>query len=66
MTEEEKVRLIFSPGFTSAEEVSELSGRGVGMDVVKTNIEKLNGKIEIKTTPGQGTEFLITLPLKYS
>ena len=66
MTEEEKVKLIFSPGFSSAEEVSEMSGRGVGMDVVKTNIEKLDGKIEIKTTPGQGTEFLITLPLKHS
>jgi len=55
--------LIFMPGFSTADEVTEISGRGVGMDVVRRNIEALRGRVEIQTTPGQGTTFLIKLPL---
>jgi two-component system chemotaxis sensor kinase CheA len=55
--------LIFTPGFSTAEKITDISGRGVGMDVVKQNIGKLRGKIEIETTPGQGTTFRIFLPL---
>lgn len=55
--------LIFAPGFSTAEVVSDISGRGVGMDVVRQNIEKLRGKVEIDTVPGQGTTFTIYLPL---
>ncbi|MFZ5807482.1 MAG: chemotaxis protein CheA [Verrucomicrobiota bacterium] len=54
---------IFAPGFSTAEKITDLSGRGVGMDVVKRNIEKLRGKIEITSTPGQGAIFSIYLPL---
>ncbi|MCC6138891.1 MAG: chemotaxis protein CheA [Bdellovibrionaceae bacterium] len=57
-------RLIFSPGFTTKSEVTEISGRGVGMDVVKTNIEKnLRGEVSVTSEVGQGTQFLIQLPL---
>lgn len=55
--------LVFTPGFSTAEQVSEISGRGVGMDVVRTRITQLGGKIEIQTTPGKGTRFLMHLPL---
>ena len=55
--------LIFLPGFSTAETVTDLSGRGVGMDVVRRNIESLRGKIEIQSGPGQGTKFTILLPL---
>ena len=55
--------LIFAPGFSTAEKITDISGRGVGMDVVKQNIGKLRGKIEIESTPGQGTTFRIFLPL---
>jgi two-component system chemotaxis sensor kinase CheA len=55
--------LIFKPGFSTADEVTEISGRGVGMDVVRRNIEALRGRIDIQSTPGQGTTFLIKLPL---
>jgi len=55
--------LIFRPGFSTAETVTQISGRGVGMDVVRRNIEALRGRIEIQTTPGAGTTFLIKLPL---
>ena len=55
--------LIFRPGFSTAEKITEISGRGVGMDVVRRNIEALRGRIEIDTTPGQGTKFTIRLPL---
>lgn len=57
------LELIFSPGFSMAEEVTDISGRGVGMDVVKTNIEKLGGSVEVITSPGKGTTFKLTLPL---
>lgn len=56
-------QLIFKPGFSTAEQVTEISGRGVGMDVVRRNIEALRGRIEIESTPGQGTTFSIKLPL---
>lgn len=55
--------LIFRPGFSTADKVTEISGRGVGMDVVRRNIEALRGRIEIQTVLGQGTTFLIKLPL---
>ncbi len=63
MNDQEVMNMIFLPGFSTAEEVTEISGRGVGMDVVKTNIEKLRGKIHIETVVGQGTKFTLKLPL---
>jgi len=63
LTEEETFALIFAPGFSTAEIVTDVSGRGVGMDVVRRNIEKLRGKVEIQSIPGQGTTFTIVLPL---
>ena len=56
-------QMIFRPGFSTADQVTEISGRGVGMDVVRRNIDALRGRIEIQSTPGQGTTFLIKLPL---
>ncbi len=56
-------RAIFLPGFSTADKVSDISGRGVGMDVVRVNIEKLKGRIEIKTEVGSGTTMIIKLPL---
>jgi two-component system chemotaxis sensor kinase CheA len=63
LTESEIFSLILQPGFSTAERVTDLSGRGVGMDVVGRNIENLRGKIEIQSLPGQGTIFTILLPL---
>ncbi|OGI09156.1 MAG: hypothetical protein A2Y40_03990 [Candidatus Margulisbacteria bacterium GWF2_35_9] len=63
MTDKEAVNLIFLPGFSTAKQVSDLSGRGVGMDVVKKNVERLNGVIEILTEKGKGTSLAIKLPL---
>jgi len=63
MSEREKMALIFLPGVSTAEKVSDVSGRGVGMDVVKTNLDRLGGKIEIDSTPGRGSRFRIKLPL---
>ena len=63
LTEAEIFALIFLPGFSTAEKVTDLSGRGVGMDVVRRNIENLRGKIEIQSVPGKGTSFTILLPL---
>lgn len=62
MTDAEVFAFIFTPGFSTAESVSDLSGRGVGMDVVRTNIERLNGSIGVVSTPGEGTSFRITIP----
>lgn len=59
----ECIDLIFSPGFSSQEEVTELSGRGVGLDVVKKNIAELKGSINVSTEEGKGTVFEITLPI---
>ena len=55
--------LIFKPGFSTSTEVTELSGRGVGMDVVRKNIDAMNGRVEIASTPGHGTTFTIRVPL---
>jgi two-component system chemotaxis sensor kinase CheA len=55
--------LIFAPGFSTAEKITDLSGRGVGMDVVRRNIERMRGKIEIESAVGRGTTFTISLPL---
>jgi two-component system chemotaxis sensor kinase CheA len=55
--------LIFKPGFSTAEQITEISGRGVGMDVVKRNVEALRGRIDIQTQPGEGTTFSVRLPL---
>lgn len=63
MGQREILDLIFLPGFSTKEVTTDLSGRGVGMDVVRTNIKKLNGIIDIRNEPGQGTEFLLRLPL---
>lgn len=63
MSQREMFDLIFLPGFSTKEKASDLSGRGVGMDVVKTNIKKLNGLIEIKSEKGLGSEFILRLPL---
>lgn len=63
MNESEAMNLIFLPGFSTAGQVTSLSGRGVGMDVVKSNIEKINGTIEIHSQHGQGTTFKIKIPL---
>ncbi|MBO3459344.1 chemotaxis protein CheA [Aetokthonos hydrillicola Thurmond2011] len=63
MSEKQAMDLIFLPGFSTAERVTNLSGRGVGMDVVKTNIEKINGTVEIQSQLGQGTTFKIKIPL---
>ncbi|PKY11195.1 hypothetical protein B1757_05750 [Acidithiobacillus marinus] len=58
--------LIFAPGFSTADTISDISGRGVGMDVVRQNIESVRGRIEINSTPGQGTTMRIYLPLTLS
>lgn len=63
LTAQEAINLIFEPGFSTAAEVSEVSGRGVGMDIVRSQIGRLNGIIDIETVPGQGTVFIIRLPL---
>jgi len=63
MSQREVFDLLFLPGFSTKEKATDLSGRGVGMDVVKTNIKKLNGIIEIKSTKGVGSEFILRLPL---
>jgi len=63
ISEEAAINLIFLPGFSTAEKATELSGRGVGMDVVKTNISRLNGYVEVSTKKDAGTIFKISLPL---
>ncbi len=63
MSENEKLNLIFLPGISTAETITDISGRGVGMDVVKTNISKLGGHIDIESVMGEGTTVHITIPL---
>ncbi len=63
LDERQSLNLIFLPGFSTKTQISDVSGRGVGMDVVKTNIQKLNGSIEIKSELGKGSVFIISLPL---
>lgn len=63
MTDSEVFTLIFAPGFSTAEKVTDISGRGVGMDVVRRNLEAIRGRIDITSVPGKGTTFAIRLPL---
>ena len=63
MSEHELLHLIFLPGFSTAEKVTNVSGRGVGMDVVKTNIEKIGGTVDLQSRPGEGTMLKIKIPL---
>ena len=63
MSERELVNLIFLPGFSTAEKVTNVSGRGVGMDVVKTNIEKIGGTVDVQSKRGQGTTLKVKIPL---
>jgi two-component system, chemotaxis family, sensor kinase CheA len=58
--------LIFTPGFSTALEVTSISGRGVGMDVVRSNIEQIGGTVDVKSSPGSGTSFIIKIPLTLS
>jgi len=63
MSEAERLNMVFRPGFSTAEKVTEVSGRGVGMDVVKSNLDKVGGQVEIDSQVGVGTTFIIKLPL---
>lgn len=63
MSRQDMLRLIFLPGFSTADHVTQFSGRGVGMDVVRTNIEKIGGTVDIESTPGQGTTIRTKIPL---
>jgi two-component system chemotaxis sensor kinase CheA len=63
LSEQDRMGLIFLPGLSTAEKVTDLSGRGVGMDVVKTNLDRLGGKVEIRSELGRGSTFRIKLPL---
>jgi two-component system chemotaxis sensor kinase CheA len=63
LTDEEIFNFIFAPGFSTAEKITDLSGRGVGLDVVHRNISKLRGRVDISSKPGEGTVFKIILPL---
>jgi two-component system chemotaxis sensor kinase CheA len=63
MSEGEILNLVFLPGFSTAEKVTNLSGRGVGMDVVKTNIDRVNGTVDLQSYPGKGTSVRIRIPL---
>jgi two-component system chemotaxis sensor kinase CheA len=63
LTPAQVVDLIFTPGLSTAKTVSGLSGRGVGMDIVRANVERLNGSVSVETWPGRGTRFQVSLPL---
>lgn len=63
LDDKQSLNLIFLPGFSTKDEISDVSGRGVGMDVVRTNIQKLNGRIDIHSVAGHGTTITISLPL---
>lgn len=63
MEHREVLNLIFLPGFSTAEKVTDVSGRGVGMDVVRTNIRKINGSVDLESEPGKGSQIIIKLPL---
>ena len=64
--EAELLNFIFEPGFSTASQVTELSGRGVGMDVVQTNLKEIRGDIRVNTEPGKGTSFIIKIPFTLS
>ena len=63
LTDEKIFKMVFEPGFSTADKITDISGRGVGMDVVKKNIEKLNGRIDVKSIDGQGSTFILRIPL---
>lgn len=63
LRDEDVFKLIFEPGFSTAEEITEVSGRGVGMDVARRNLERINGQVDITSTPGQGSRFTLRTPL---
>lgn len=63
MSRQDLLRLIFVPGFSTAESVTQFSGRGVGMDVVRTNLERIGGTVDVESTPGQGTTIRTKIPL---
>jgi len=63
LTEQQAVELLFHPGFSTAKQVSEISGRGVGLDVVKSKVESLSGEVTVKTKLGEGSTWIIRLPL---
>ena len=63
MSSEEALRLIFRSGLSTSEEITDISGRGVGMDVVRTSIEALNGTVEVKSSPAKGSRFILRFPL---
>lgn len=63
LDDNEAIELIFAPGFSSAEKITDISGRGVGMDVVRTNIKNLKGSVNVESEIGKGTKFTLTLPL---
>jgi two-component system chemotaxis sensor kinase CheA len=63
MSDQEAVQLIFAPGLSTAQQLSDVSGRGVGLDVVRANVERINGSVEVETHRGHGTTFTIRLPL---
>lgn len=63
MSDDEALQLIFAPGLSTADKITDISGRGVGMDVVRSNIQGLSGSVEVHTRPGEGTTFRINLPL---
>jgi len=63
MTDKQICNLIFAPGFSTAAQITDISGRGVGMDVVKKNLEKIKGKIDVTSEPGQGTKIILRIPL---
>ncbi|WP_303867583.1 chemotaxis protein CheW [Acetobacterium wieringae] len=66
MSEKEVLNILFDPGFSTSDHLSEVSGRGIGMDVVRTNLEKMGGSVEIKTQLGQGTRIKLMMPLTVS
>ncbi len=63
LSKEDILKLIMQPGFSTAQQITDISGRGVGLDVVATNIQQLRGTLDVDTTPGEGTRFTIKLPL---
>lgn len=63
LRDEEIYKLIMEPGFSTADKITEVSGRGVGMDVVKRNLEKINGQVDVSSVPGKGSRFTLRIPL---
>jgi len=63
LSDKEALELIFLPGFSTADTITDVSGRGVGMDVVRNNIAAVSGMVDIETWPGKGSRFTIVLPI---